>query len=82
MNDVLCYVEMIFDAIYFSQAVKFAKCLAEEIPDISLKYNITAVPTFVLLRKGAAVQRVDGANAGDLTKKINQAVTKPNLASF
>lgn len=56
------------------RAVKFAKCLAEEIPDISLKYNITAVPTFVLIRKGAAVQRVDGANAGDLTKKIDQSL--------
>jgi len=38
------------------------------------------VPTFVLIRKSAAVQRVDGANAGDLTKKINQAVNITNSA--
>ncbi|XP_034254908.1 glutaredoxin-3 [Thrips palmi] len=70
MNEVM---EELSNQIEY-RAVKFAKCLAEEIPDVSLKYNITAVPTFVLIRKGAAVQRVDGANAGDLTKKINQAL--------
>lgn len=60
------------------KAVKFFKILAEEVSDISLKCNITAVPTFLLFLRGKEVGRVDGANAGDLTKKIKDSLK--NLA--
>ena len=56
------------------KTVQFAKCLAEDIPEVSLKHSVSAVPTFVLLRQGKQVERVDGANAGDLTKKIKQSL--------
>lgn len=58
------------------RGVKFAKCPAEDFPELSLKYNVTAVPTFVLLRAGSLVDRVDGANAAELTKKINSEISK------
>ncbi|KAJ9583293.1 hypothetical protein L9F63_022364 [Diploptera punctata] len=58
------------------RGVKFAKCPAEDFPELSMKYNVTAVPTFVLLRAGSLVDRVDGANAAELTKKINSEISK------
>ncbi|XP_067009885.2 glutaredoxin-3 isoform X2 [Anabrus simplex] len=56
--------------------VKFAKCLAEDLPEISMKYEVSAVPTFLLLRGGALLDRVNGANAAELTKKINDQVSQ------
>nr|CAD7457690.1 unnamed protein product [Timema tahoe] len=58
------------------QNVKFMKCVAEDLPEVSIKHNIAAVPTFVLFKKGSAVDRVDGADAPSLTKKINQQASK------
>nr|CAD7409376.1 unnamed protein product [Timema cristinae] len=52
------------------------KCVAEDLPEVSIKHNIAAVPTFVLFKKGAVVDRVDGADAPSLTKKINQQASK------
>ncbi|KAJ4450944.1 hypothetical protein ANN_02379 [Periplaneta americana] len=54
--------------------VKFAKCPAEDLPEVSLKYDVSSVPTFLLLRNGKLVDRVDGANAAELTKKISVQV--------
>jgi hypothetical protein len=56
------------------QGVTFAKCPAEDLPEVSLKYSVSAVPTFLLLRGGSLLDRVDGANAAELTKKINSQV--------
>lgn len=58
------------------KCVKFAKCPAEDLPEVSLKYSVSAVPTFLLLRSGSLLDRVDGANAAELTKKINLQVSK------
>uniref|UniRef100_A0A1B6FH87 Thioredoxin domain-containing protein n=1 Tax=Cuerna arida TaxID=1464854 RepID=A0A1B6FH87_9HEMI len=58
------------------QGVKFAKLSAEDIPEVSLAFKITAVPTFVLLRKGTQVDRVDGANAAELTQKVTKQANK------
>lgn len=68
MNDVL---EELSKQTSLS-SVKFIKCPAEEIPEVSLKYDISAVPTFLLIRSGAVVDRVNGANAAEITKKVNQ----------
>jgi thioredoxin-like negative regulator of GroEL len=57
------------------QGVKFAKCPAEDLPEVSSKYAVSAVPTFLLLRGGSLLDRVDGANAAELTKKINLQVS-------
>lgn len=51
-------------------AVKFYKLEAEDIPELSERFEVTAVPTFILIKDGQKVDRVDGANAADLTKKV------------
>jgi Grx4 family monothiol glutaredoxin len=58
------------------KAVRFAKCPAEDLPEVSLKYSISAVPTFLLLRGGSLLDRVEGANAAELTKKINLQISE------
>lgn len=68
MNDVM---EELSNQAEF-EGVKFFKILAEEVPDISIKYKITAVPTFLLIFQSREVGRVDGANTGELQKKIKQ----------
>ncbi|KAE8746062.1 hypothetical protein FOCC_FOCC007185 [Frankliniella occidentalis] len=50
--------------------VQFAKVLAEEVPDVSMRHKITAVPTFILIVQKKEVDRVDGANTANLKKKI------------
>ncbi|PSN36174.1 Glutaredoxin-3 [Blattella germanica] len=72
MNEVLEELDKQTDL----KGVKFAKCVAEDFPELSMKYNVTAVPTFLLLRGGSLVDRVDGANAPDLTKKITSEISK------
>lgn len=57
------------------QGVKFVKCPAEDLPEVSLKYSVSAVPTFLLIRGGSILDRVDGANAAELTKKISLQVS-------
>ena len=43
---------------------------AEELPDLCETYEVEAVPTFVLLKNGKVIDRIQGANAPELTKKI------------
>lgn len=62
------------------QDVKFVKCQAEEIPEVCVKYSVSAVPTFVLLRSGKLVDRVDGANPTELSKKVNIHASKTPAA--
>ncbi|XP_045606464.1 glutaredoxin 3 isoform X1 [Procambarus clarkii] len=61
--------------------VTFGIAVAEDISDVSLKYNISAVPTIVLLRGGKLVERVDGANAAELTTKVKTQAAKASLMS-
>lgn len=61
--------------------VKFAVVPAEELSEVSLKFNIAAVPTFILLRGGKIIDRVDGANAADLTTKVKTQAAKSSLVS-
>jgi len=43
---------------------------AEKLADISMKHEIVAVPTVILFKAGKAVDRVDGMNAAEITKKV------------
>lgn len=61
--------------------VTFAMVPAEDLSEVSLKFNIAAVPTVVLLRGGQVVDRVDGANAADLTTKVKIQAAKSSLVS-
>jgi len=57
--------------------VKFYQLQAESLPEISMKHEIVAVPTVLLFRQGKAIDRVDGVNAAELTKKVkSHAATK------
>ncbi|XP_068746688.1 glutaredoxin-3-like isoform X3 [Montipora capricornis] len=64
MNDVM--LELAKD----NSHVKFYKLEAENLPEVSLKYEISAVPTFLLFKNQKIVDRLDGANAPSLTKKV------------
>lgn len=66
MNDVM--EELSKDSQYTN--VQFAKLEAEDVPEISEKYEITAVPTFLFIKNKSQVDRIDGAKAADLTKKV------------
>jgi len=72
MNDVLVELSNNPDL----KEVKFGKLLAEDMPEVSMEHKITAVPTFLLLRKGGLVDRVDGANAAELTQKVIKQASK------
>jgi Grx4 family monothiol glutaredoxin len=48
----------------------FMKVEAETVPEISLQYGVVAVPTFILIKNKKQVDRVDGANAPELSNKV------------
>nr|XP_006825967.1 PREDICTED: LOW QUALITY PROTEIN: glutaredoxin-3-like [Saccoglossus kowalevskii] len=43
---------------------------AESVPEISERHEISAVPTFIFLKNCQQLDRLDGANAPDLNKKV------------
>ncbi|XP_026172774.1 glutaredoxin 3 [Mastacembelus armatus] len=54
----------------------FVKVEAEAVPEVSEKYEISSVPTFLFFKAGEKVDRLDGAHAPELTKKVQRlAVT-------
>ncbi|KAK5862036.1 hypothetical protein PBY51_017468 [Eleginops maclovinus] len=54
----------------------FVKLEAETVPEMSEKYEIASVPTFLFFKGGEKVDRLDGAHAPELTKKVERlAVT-------
>lgn len=59
--------------------VKFAKIEAENVPEMSLKSGIEAVPTVLLLKNSNIVDRVNGANAPALTEKINHHLNNKDV---
>jgi len=52
--------------------------LAEDLAEISLKYNVSAVPKFILFRNGVQVDVLDGADPIELNKKL-QALVISNI---
>mmetsp|Transcript_28053 Transcript_28053/g.40149 ORF Transcript_28053/g.40149 Transcript_28053/m.40149 type:complete len:250 (-) Transcript_28053:64-813(-) len=64
-----------------SSNVEFWKVEAEAYPQISVQYNVTFVPTFVLLDEdkspGAVVDRVEGADPARLTQAVRALLTPP-----
>lgn len=54
----------------------FMKLEAEAVPEVSEKYEVASVPTFIFFKGGEKVDRLDGAHAPELTKKVQRlAVT-------
>jgi len=54
------------------QDVLFLMVEAEGLPELSLKYNITAVPTCVLIQNQKEAGRINGVDVVELSKKIRQ----------
>ncbi|XP_030748905.1 glutaredoxin 3 [Sitophilus oryzae] len=50
--------------------VKFYSCLAEELSEVSLKYNVDSVPTVLLFQSNKKVDRVDGADVSKLIETL------------
>ncbi|XP_044259125.1 glutaredoxin 3 [Tribolium madens] len=50
--------------------IKFYKCQAEDLSEVSLKYKIEAVPTVLLFRSGKVIDRIDGADPAKISEKI------------
>jgi Thioredoxin domain-containing protein len=65
----------------YSQVV-FARCIAEDLPKLSLNYKVSAVPTFVILKNLKPVDRVEGADPESLDKKLQNQVRKFCLSSW
>lgn len=52
--------------------VVFLKVDVDECEDISEKYKVTAMPTFIFLKKGEQVAEMKGANNDQLVKLVDQ----------
>lgn len=65
MNDIFVHL-----AGQHTPGVLFAKVEAEAVPELSARYDISAVPTVVFVRAGRVVDRVDGANVPAVTQKV------------
>ncbi|XP_003515143.2 glutaredoxin-3 isoform X1 [Cricetulus griseus] len=55
--------------------VSFVKLEAEAVPEVSEKYEISSVPTFLFFKNSQRVDRLDGAHAPELTKKVQRHVS-------
>ncbi|KAG5262339.1 hypothetical protein AALO_G00274110 [Alosa alosa] len=66
MNDVLAEL-----AKEHSQTT-FVKLEAEAVPEVSEKYEISSVPTFLFFKSGEVIDRLDGAHAPELSKKVQK----------
>ncbi|BDA45546.1 probable Glutaredoxin-3 [Coccomyxa sp. Obi] len=67
---------------------KFLRVQAEEVSDITDRFDVTVVPYFVLLKQGAVVDKIEGANAAALTQAVQkhfartpEAASKPQAAA-
>ncbi|KAF2978436.1 hypothetical protein EK904_005028 [Melospiza melodia maxima] len=49
--------------------VTFVQLEAEAVPEVSEKYGISSVPTFLFFKNSQNVDRLDGAHAPELTQK-------------
>uniref|UniRef100_H0ZN12 Glutaredoxin-3 n=1 Tax=Taeniopygia guttata TaxID=59729 RepID=H0ZN12_TAEGU len=52
--------------------VSFVQLEAEAVPEVSEKYGISSVPTFLFFKNSQKVDRLDGAHAPELTQKVQR----------
>lgn len=60
----------------YATAIQFLNVPAEDMPDVSLKHQIDAVPTVLFIRNGAAIDRIDGVDIASLSMKCKSFVVK------
>jgi len=68
INDVL--IELSKSKDYAN--VKFAKIETESVPEISKQFDITSVPTCILLSNKKEIERIEGADVHKLVNKVKQ----------
>ncbi|XP_044515122.1 glutaredoxin-3 [Gracilinanus agilis] len=73
MNDVM--VELAKE----HPQVAFVKLEAEAVPEVSEKYEISSVPTFLFFQNAQKVDRLDGAHAPELTRKVERHASSSAL---
>ncbi|XP_048647358.1 glutaredoxin-3 isoform X1 [Marmota marmota marmota] len=66
MNDVMA------ELAKEHREVSFVKLEAEAVPEVSEKYEIISVPTFLFFKNSQKIDRLDGAHAPELTKKVQR----------
>nr|KAF6456211.1 glutaredoxin 3 [Rousettus aegyptiacus] len=59
--------------------VSFVKLEAEAVPEVSEKYEISSVPTFLFFKNSQKIDRLDGAHAPELTKKVQRHASVGSL---
>ncbi|KAG1056039.1 hypothetical protein G6F43_002039 [Rhizopus delemar] len=64
MNEVFAELSTKFPAL------QFLKIEAEEYPDISEGFEISAVPTFIIIKSGKVVEQIEGAKAAELSNAV------------
>jgi len=60
-------------------SMKVFEVEAEKLVEVSQHHEISAVPTVVLFRGGKKVDRLDGMDAAELTKKVKTHSSQPNV---
>uniref|UniRef100_A0A8C0HN72 Glutaredoxin 3 n=1 Tax=Buteo japonicus TaxID=224669 RepID=A0A8C0HN72_9AVES len=61
--------------------VTFVKLEAEAVPEVSEKYEISSVPTFLFFKNSQKVDRLDGAHAPELTKKVQRHASSSSVSA-
>jgi len=59
--------------------VTFARVEAEEQPEISMDYDVAAVPTLLFMEGGKVLDRIEGAKVADMTLKVRELADKVAL---
>ncbi|XP_010441109.1 PREDICTED: thioredoxin H2-like [Camelina sativa] len=52
--------------------VDFVNLDVDELPDVAKEFNVTGMPTFVLIQKGKEVERIIGAKKDELESKVSK----------
>ncbi|XP_010431035.1 PREDICTED: thioredoxin H2-like [Camelina sativa] len=52
--------------------VDFVKLDVDELPDVAKEFNVTAMPTFVLVKSGKEIERIIGAKKEELERKVSK----------
>lgn len=61
--------------------VAFVKLEAEAVPEVSEKYGISSVPTFLFFKNSQKVDRLDGAHAPELTKRVQRHASSTSFSA-
>ncbi|KAG6002402.1 hypothetical protein E4U43_001122 [Claviceps pusilla] len=64
------------NALSRANAITFVKVDTEQNPDLTQEYEVAVLPTFILFQDGKIIQKVRGANPGELRRIVQKLVTE------